>query len=244
MEIVVISLPTATARRASASGQLEALNLQYQFFDAVDGRSEQHALFDRYDAEAFVIHYGRPATPGELGCYASHYLVWEYCVQLGKPILVLEDVFLLAEFFLNAFSICSQLIDEQGYIRLQQTLKSKARFEKQIGEFALVKYTKSPQGGLCYALTPAVAGKFMEHSARFVYPLDVFVRHFWIHRIPLYGLTPYVADNGVLSQESYIGDRAKVRKSLPVTLRRFAHKVFAQVMTTKENLSYNWTYRR
>lgn len=238
MKIIVISLLSSDARRESAAKQLNNLGLDFEFLNAIDGRISNDPLFERYVEKKFLIHYGRPANRGELGCYASHYLVWQRSLDLGEPILVLEDDFQLTEKFMVALQTCQNLINQYGYIRLQETRKSKATVEKVFGEFTLVKYTKAPQGGLCYALTPDVARCFVEHSQEFVYPLDVFVRHFWIHKVPLFGLTPYTADGGKLSTESIIGKRTKVEKSFPVMLLRFLHKSHALMMTTVENLKY------
>ena len=238
MKIIVISLLSSLKRRASAQKQLDELCQEFEFLDAVDGRTSQHPLLDSYDEEKFIIHYGRPANKGELGCYSSHYLAWQRCIDLQEPVLIMEDDFQLTERFSDALEICEQLISRQGYIRLQETRKSRAFFERQVGDFSLVKYTKAPQGGLCYVLTPQVAQRFIEHSEEFIYPLDVFVRHFWIHKVPLYGLTPYVADGGVLADESEIGKRVKVKKKLGVKVRRFLHKCHARLMTSVENLKY------
>lgn len=240
MKIVVISLVSSEQRRASAKKQLEELGLEFEFLDAVDGRTSAHPLLSKYDEKKFLIHYGRPASRGELGCYASHYLAWQHCCDLKEPLLILEDDFTLTDQFAAALESCRQLIAEYGYIRLQQTRKSKATFENKVGDFTLVKYTKAPQGGLCYALTPEVARSFINHSERFIYPLDVFVRHFWIHKIPLFGLTPYTADGGELSTESIIGKRVKVKKNLFVMMRRFFHKGYAIFMTGVENFKYRW----
>lgn len=238
MKIIVISLVSSLERRASAKRQLDALGLAFEFLDGVDGRISDHPLLDRYDEKKFLIHYGRPANRGELGCYASHYLAWQRCVESKQPVLVLEDDFTLTDRFTAALQTCRQLIEQQGYIRLQETRKSKARFERRVGEFTLVKYTKAPQGGLCYAVTPEVARRFINHSREFSYPLDVFVRHFWIHGAPLYGLTPYVADGGELSTDSIIGQRSKVKKRPLIMVHRFLHKSYVLLMTAVENLKY------
>ncbi len=238
MKIIVISLVSSEKRRESAQRQLNELGLEFEFLDAIDGRISDHPLLNRYDEKKFLIHYGRPANRGELGCYASHYLAWQRSLELKEPVLVLEDDFQLTDKFTQALKTCEDLICQQGYIRLQETRKSKATLEKKIGEFSLVKYTKAPQGGLCYALTPEVAQAFITHSQSFIYPLDVFVRHFWIHKIPLFGLTPYTADGGELATESEIGKRIKVKKSLPVMIHRFFHKSYARSMTWVENLRY------
>jgi GR25 family glycosyltransferase involved in LPS biosynthesis len=33
----------------------------------------------------------RQTTPGLLGCFDSHYRLWEKCVELGEPIMIFED---------------------------------------------------------------------------------------------------------------------------------------------------------
>ena len=33
----------------------------------------------------------KPTTLAEMGCFASHYLLWKRCVDLGEPIMILED---------------------------------------------------------------------------------------------------------------------------------------------------------
>lgn len=238
MKIIVISLVSSLKRRASVQGQLAALGLEFEFLDAVDGRTSDHPLLDRYDEEKFLIHYGRPANPGELGCYASHYLAWQGCVESNEPIMVFEDDFLLKDNFTDALKICEQQIRRYGYIRLQPTRSPRPRFVKQFGDFSLVKYTKGPQALLCYALTPDTARSFINKSVTFTYPVDVFVRHFWLHKIPLYGLTPYAADGGVLSMDSNIGIRHKVKRTPCVVIRRVLHKLYARFMTQVENMKY------
>ncbi len=238
MKIIVISLVSSVKRRAAAKKQLDALGLEYEFLDAVDGRTSNHFLLNRYDEKGFLIHYGRPASRGELGCYASHYLIWQRCAESNESVLVLEDDFLLSDKFTDALTICDQLIMRYGFIRLQPTTKSKSYLIKTIGAFSLVKFTKAPQATLCYVLSPAVARKFINKSLSFAYPVDVFIRHFWLHKVPLFGLTPYTADAGELAVDSIIGTRAKVKKSLSVVLQRFYFKGYVQLMTMLENFKY------
>lgn len=33
----------------------------------------------------------KPLSKTQLGCYASHYILWERCIKEDKPIKVLED---------------------------------------------------------------------------------------------------------------------------------------------------------
>lgn len=36
-------------------------------------------------------HYGKLSRPGVVGCFYSHYALWEKCVQLNEPIMIFED---------------------------------------------------------------------------------------------------------------------------------------------------------
>lgn len=51
MKIFVISLTTAIERRKSITLQFEQIQQEFEFFDAVDGRRENHPLFERYNEE-------------------------------------------------------------------------------------------------------------------------------------------------------------------------------------------------
>jgi glycosyl transferase family 25 len=239
MKVLVISLPASTDRRRSATEQLAALGLPFEFIDGIDGRTSQDPLLQRYQEREFILNYGRPALPGELGCYASHYLAWQRCIELGEPVLVLEDDFKPLEGFLDALAVCDEHISRRGYIRLETTGNKPASKVLIQNGFTLVKYLKAPQGALCYAISPAVAGIFLAQSKAFTYPVDVFVRNFWRHRVPLYGLQPYTATAAEVSRDSFIGNRRFHHpKSLITRLHRSARKVASLLMTGAENLRY------
>lgn len=56
-------------------------------------------------------------TPGELGCFASHYLLWEKCLELNEPIVVIEDDAQLEECFDDSMKNINEL-QPYGYVRL------------------------------------------------------------------------------------------------------------------------------
>jgi len=245
MKVLVISLPAAKDRRRSATEQLAALGLPFEFIDGVDGRTSKDPLLQRYREREFILNYGRPALPGELGCYASHYLAWQRCLELGEPALVLEDDFKPLAGFMDALSVCEKHIVRRGYIRLETTgNKPVSRVLSQDG-FTLVKYLKAPQGALCYAISPDVARVFMAQSDTFTYPVDVFVRNFWRHKVPLYGLQPYTATAAEVARDSFIGNRRfQHPKSLLTRLHRSARKMASLFMTGVENLRFTLGQRK
>ena len=73
--IFVISLAREAERRARMAQELAGFD--FEFFDAVDGRTLDAAQYaHRLDAEWFRIMRGRELAPGEIGCFLSHYGLW------------------------------------------------------------------------------------------------------------------------------------------------------------------------
>ena len=87
LRIYVISLARAAERRADISAHLQALGLEYEMVDGVDGRAlppEEHA---RLLAPGVTFQ-----SPGVVGCYMSHMAVYRRLVESGDAAaLVLED---------------------------------------------------------------------------------------------------------------------------------------------------------
>jgi len=87
LRIFVISLARAAERRATVCAHLQALGLEYELVDGVDGRAltaEEHA---RLLAPGVTF-----SSPGVVGCYMSHMAVYRRLVESGAAAaLVLED---------------------------------------------------------------------------------------------------------------------------------------------------------
>lgn len=91
VKIFIINLPTSTDRKKNISEQLSSMNLEYHLFPAVNGKTDNHPLLSHYDDGLSQKFRSKSLTKGQLGCYASHYLLWEKCVKLNEPIIVIED---------------------------------------------------------------------------------------------------------------------------------------------------------
>jgi glycosyl transferase family 25 len=227
IDIFVISLDDATERRQSASRQLDALGLSFEFFDAVRG---DEALSGGYVDDSidydWILNCGRTPTRGELGCYSSHRALWKKCVELGRPILIMEDDFKLLEDFPAAVEQVEQQIGRYGYLRLQTETRAKHVRVGDAGHFDVRRYTYAPHSLMCYGITPAVAARWVELTSTAREPVDIFVKKFWHHGQPLYGLYPYTVTESALSVATSIrGRREKPRKDFATAARRFMTKV-------------------
>ncbi len=93
--IFVINLKSSPNRKANISGQLDALDLDYQFIEAVDGSQfTPHEIVKKYGEQVFYTntYNHQRMTLGSLGCLFSHIKFYELMIENNIPIAcVLED---------------------------------------------------------------------------------------------------------------------------------------------------------
>lgn len=230
MKIFVLSLASSTERRELVTSAMREYELEFEFIDGIDGRiNTSHPYIKRYNPQKFIYNYRRPAAPGELGCYASHMLGWDKCVELDEPIIIFEDDFILNPGAKEAFKTAAECIDEFGFIRLEVT-KHKPTFQvAERGAYTLHHFLKVPQCLTSYMISPKVAKALLASSQELVLPVDVLTRNVWIHKQPIYGLSPYTVTGGV--QKSIIGKRQKMANRGAITTlicmaTRLKNKIF------------------
>lgn len=108
--IWVVSLPSAQDRRALIARNFAAAGLEFEFFDAIDGRKglapEYEAMVDRVRT---LERDGTPMTDGEYACALSHQAVYLRIIEEDLPgAIVLEDDAMLTPAF-------RQFYLERGY---------------------------------------------------------------------------------------------------------------------------------
>lgn len=225
MKVYVINLPEAKERREYAAKQLDSAGIHFEFFDAIRGEvAIRDCYFESFDSERFRLNTGRLVAIGELGCFASHRALWQRCVDAKEPVVVMEDDFNILENFPDALRSCQKLIRQLGWIRLQATSRGKLLTIGASEEFNVGRYRKVPFGLMCYCISPEVAQRFLQLTAKVEAPVDEFTKQFWVHKQPMFALTPYSVSPSIMSVESTIVGRLKSRKSPGLTLRRAMHK--------------------
>ncbi|NYT63515.1 glycosyltransferase family 25 protein [Alcaligenaceae bacterium] len=225
--IYVISLQAAQDRKASMRQQLDALGVAYEFFDAVHGtQNPDHHLFKKYNDSKRALRRGANASLrlSQLGCFASHYLLWEKCVQKRTPFIVLEDDAVLQAPFMSFYEHASEFAANYGLVWLQpsrKVAKQSGRFLEKIGPFKVKKFFKGFSGTTGYLITPATAQTLLDYSTEWIYPVDNTMDRFYEHKVEAIGLDPVclAQDDGF---ESFINDAATHghKRSLSDTIRR------------------------
>lgn len=95
MDIFVISLKRSQDRRDEFAKNNSKYISNYTFFDAVDGKTLN---INKLENDIFTpnsINY----TPNAIGCALSHLKLWEKCIELNKPIIVMEDDLIVSRHF-------------------------------------------------------------------------------------------------------------------------------------------------
>lgn len=89
--VVVLNLKSSTARRQQIDARLENLGIDYQFFDAVDGRLLSANELKRLAPPSSLL-FDRSLTLGEIGCATSHFaVIRQFAGEDHDFVCVLED---------------------------------------------------------------------------------------------------------------------------------------------------------
>jgi glycosyl transferase family 25 len=216
----VINLAGSDQRWERTSSRLQELGIPFERFEAVDGRVNPHPLFSRYDDELRERYRRKELSGGELGCFASHYLLWQKCTELNKPIVVLEDDLIINTTLNEALKIAEQEIDQLKYLRLAGTYPKPKSFKKlkAIGQFDLTDHIRGPAGTLGYVITPEASEALIRHAEKWFIAVDDYMDRYWWHGVDCYSLMPFPIE--VAENESDIVRVKKEPQALWLKLRK------------------------
>lgn len=241
MKIVVISLSSSQDRRAKVVEKLAGKSIDFEFLDAVDGRNGDHPYLKNYNEKAFLVNRRRKAAPGELGCYVSHLLAWEKCVDLNEAIVVLEDDFELANDFVEGLKFVGQFVDKVAFIRLEP-LESNCFVTSIRGQkFSLVKQLKVGMCATGYVITPQGAKAFLEKAQAICYPIDLYLQYTFIHKQLMYAIKPNIVYTTHADSIIGIENRNYREKGVRLKFERFLFKWIFVVVNIITNLINSYT---
>lgn len=92
LPIYVVSMKNSVERRESISSQLRFMGLDFCFFDAINGYEVPSSLQKDVDNSQATAIWGKPLTPGEIGCALSHIEIYKKMVKENIPrCIIIED---------------------------------------------------------------------------------------------------------------------------------------------------------
>ena len=198
----VISLERARQRRAHMDRLLRDLGMSAEFVSAVDGRALSAQQRSRYDAAKARIDYRAEMSDAEIGCYLSHYGLYERMCREGIALaLILEDDICAAP---TLPQIVTELAGhpERSWdvVRLQTARRKVAEPESAAAHGALVRPVRGGGlyrldthvlGGCGYLITLQGARTMLSFGARITRPIDQTLDRFWENGIRPYVVRPF-----------------------------------------------------
>jgi len=193
LKTFVINLAGSDERWETTSARLKELSVSFERFEAVDGRVSPHPLFERHDDNLRQKYRGRALSGGELGCFASHFLLWQRCVELDEPIVVMEDDIIINDSFPEAIKVAETNIQRLPYLRFSGIHLKRRPYKKidRLGDFDLVDHIRGPAGTQCYVLSPQAAKTFIQYADVWFLAVDDYMDRYWQHGINCYSLMPF-----------------------------------------------------
>lgn len=111
MKVFIINLERSKNRKEHMRNEINKLfaynpelkeKLEFIFFKAVDAKNNDHLEFKEHFPWWASWVMGRELSDGEKACFASHHKLWQECIKLDEPIIILEDDVEFSDEFLNS----------------------------------------------------------------------------------------------------------------------------------------------
>ena len=179
--IIVISLGRVAERRAAM--QRELAGFDFEFFEAVDGNALDESLYrHRMQTEWWRLMRGRQLSPGEIGCFLSHYGVWQRIVETGTPFaLILEDDARLEDAFADRVEELMGMPMEWDVVHLapkRRYLVDRVFVVLSDGR-QLVRFRRRHAGAIGYLIRREAAEALLHYCWRIRAPIDWLYAEWW-----------------------------------------------------------------
>ncbi|KUJ85143.1 hypothetical protein AVO45_18005 [Ruegeria marisrubri] len=179
-------------RRLAAKSQFERYGLQFRFFDAYgDAAADASLLHNHYDSQMNRKHFKRSLSTPEVYCYLGHRAIWEKLVASDEDAaVVLEDDFKFVADPRPVLAACEATNLRGVMIKLDGGWDIDGTQIGHLGEAALVQRKVLPPRTTGYVIGREAAKTLLHASERFYRPIDLDLKHYWEHGVPIFVLKP------------------------------------------------------
>lgn len=196
--IYVISLAREAERRMAMRYQLLSHSLKFEIFDAVDGRElDQSNYHHRMQTEWWRRMRGRQMSPGMIGCFLSHYALWERMVETGTPYAaILEDDALLEGDFTVVIEEIMGMAAETNWDVVLLSAKRQYPIDLTLaslnGNRSLVRYRRRVGGTVGYLIRLEAAQALLHYCWRIRAPISWLYAEWWQNGLTFLSVDPAV----------------------------------------------------
>ncbi|TWB38784.1 glycosyl transferase family 25 [Nitrospirillum viridazoti] len=196
--IFVINLEHDGVRRAHMTEQCARLGLAVEFVPAVNGRALSEADRAVYDRARALRVYGVEMLDTEIGCYLSHYRLYERMVRENIPaaLIMEDDVELSPALPRIVEDLLADPAPEWQVVRLEslrprvrepKTPKFRGRTVQTLRDGELVRLGTHVLGFGAYLIRLDGARRMLDYGRRIFMPVDQTMDRYWDN-----GIAPYL----------------------------------------------------
>jgi glycosyl transferase family 25 len=219
----VINLAHDIERRSHMQAVLAALGMSAEFVPGVYGKeltsADREAVYDR---EKALRVYGVEMMNSEIGCYLSHYRLYERMVREQIPVaLIMEDDLAVAPDFPAVVEELAhdpapvwevvRFESQRGRVLAPKRPCDEGVRVRDVGAGGLYRLRTHVLGFGAYLIRLEGAKKMLSYGRRIFMPIDQTMDRFWEN-----GITPYVVRPFPVRQREdmvgRIGDRSNARR--------------------------------
>ncbi|HEF3476447.1 TPA: glycosyltransferase family 25 protein [Campylobacter coli] len=230
MKAFIINLERSLDRKEYMQKQIQKLfeknpnlknKLEFIFFKAVDAKNKEHLEFKQHFPWWASWVLGRELSDGEKACFASHYKLWQECVKIDEPIIILEDDVEFSDEFLNNGEEYIEELSKSEYEYVRFCYLFDKKFYP-LNENYILSFEKLA-GTQGYVLKPSAAKKFIKY-VRWIYPVDDYMDMFYKHKVLNIVKKPLLLKHDC-KLESEISNLGRTNKKLKIH-RKIAREIF------------------
>ena len=243
IKIYIINLEKSIDRRDFISKQFNNLprKIDYQFFKAVYGKEEpNHPLFLKYNEKKRFERKGHYMSLSQLGCFASHYLLWQKCIELNQGIIVLEDDAIIHSNFLEALEFISSDKNHFEFLWLSPPAPAKRNQKgKMIYSLDKIEITRYKEGwgnATSYFITTKSAKKLLDYCEEWILDVDIMMERYWENKVDYLALSPFCVEPDLSKESNIPVDKKQGKRSLIVKIKRELYKVQDTIKKFKYDL--------
>lgn len=231
--IFVINLEKSHERREFIQEQFNIFpNIEYQFFKAVNGKENpDYPLFQRYNENVRFKRKGNTMNLSQLGCWASHYHLWEKCIELEHGIIVLEDDAIIHSNFTYVYQFINSAANTFEFFWLSPPAP---RVRNQQGKTVLnipdknckiERFYKGWGNTTGYFITPQAAKKLLNFAKEWIYEVDITMERYWENKLDFLAITPFCVEPDLSKESNIPVDKGKKNRTLMIKIRREMYKI-------------------
>lgn len=234
--VYIISLASATHRRAFQEAQAKTLGFDPVWTQAVDASDISEQFF-----RLRAFQWERALKKTEVACFMSHLNLWRIIAEGNSPAVVLEDDVVLGGQWVDSVELLAKHA-QADYICLEAWGKKIIGIEQRVGNLKLRRLHLNSAGAAAYLLWPSGARRLLSrYETHGVALADAFINQttgwqIWqlvpanavqMNVAPEYGLTTYQHSASLVSRETHASARpSTVCVVFLMKLRRLKGELF------------------